>query len=439
MSENSACESTTEEQQLASLPSPPRQSLPTRQPTHERLPKARGQLVKAVSAKDKKQEEQPLARTLHSSGEAPEPSPEEESALEELSIRTLRSSKKAPEKSKEEKSPEEPSIRTLRTRRSSTKVPTPTTEEEAILEEKSVSEYEPVLDIESISGDDEPAPSSLTPLTMKQDRAPKDLYKALESGTQEYDGDSNQCSSDFSGGHLRTKRLRDESDEEEPHEEKRGGTHQTRSPTYERDPNRELRELSAMGSVEVLPTRLRSESRDTRTPPTNLLASKSSRLSSPMLSASPVTRACSSKRVSGSEATPPKRLILEAVAIPVWNRKTKEKRHLEPEIKEEGEEEEDDGGNEKPLELVDGPPPMPLNALAWHPSLSTFKNFRPVSMSPSLYTRSQNVVEQLMRQTSDGRMGEEMEQEEDENQNDGMEAVVVEVKVKGRNSGECTV
>lgn len=331
-------------------------------------------------------------------------------------------------------------MRTLRTRRSSTKVPTPTTEEEAVQEEKSVSEYEPVLNIESISGDDEPAPSSVTPLTMKRNRAPKDFYKALESGTQEYDGDSNQCSGDFSGGHLRTKRLRDDSDEEESHEEKRGGTHQTRSPTYERDPNRELRELSAMGSVEVLPTRLRSESRDTRTPPTNLLPSKSSRLSSPMLSASPVTRARSSKRVSGSEATPPKRLILDAVAIPVWNRKTKEKRHLEPEIKEEGEEEEDDGGSEKPLELVDGPSPMPLNALAWHPSLSTFKNFRPVSMSPSLYTRSQNVVEQLMRQTSDGRMGEEMEEEEeDENQNDGMEAVVVEVKIKGRNSGECTV
>ncbi|KAF8976631.1 hypothetical protein BGZ52_007754, partial [Haplosporangium bisporale] len=180
----------------------------------------------------------------------------EEELPDESSMRTLRSLRKAPEPPLEAEPPKE--TRT-RTRRSLTITPTPTTEEEAIPEEKSVSEYEPAMEVESISDDEEPAPIILAPQTMKRNRIPKSFYKALESSKQEYDGKSNQRYSHLSGGYPKTKRLRDDSDEilpteEDPHEEKRRGIHHTRSPTQERDSNRELRELSATGPVEVLQT-----------------------------------------------------------------------------------------------------------------------------------------------------------------------------------------
>jgi hypothetical protein len=134
----------------------------------------------------------------------------------------------------------------------------------------------------------------------------------------------------------------------------------------------------------------------------------------------------------------PKRLVLEAVVIPVWNRnKTAEKRPSEPEIKEE---EGDDDEDEEGLELVDRPLLTPLNALTWHPSLSTFKNFRPVSMSPSLYTRSQNVVEQLKRQTSGDRMGEDQEEDQGEShQGEVTDDVVVEADKAMERNGEYSV
>ncbi|KAG0025518.1 hypothetical protein BGZ81_007105 [Podila clonocystis] len=455
-SENSSCESTAEEEQLASLPSPPRQPSPIR------LPKARKRLVKAALIKN---ENQPIAKTLRTSREISEPSSEEEesvseelefiseeeesaseveeSAPEEPSTRTLRSSRKAPESLQEKSSSKEP---LTRTRRSSWKALEPSLEEESAPEERvarsrrssgkialelSTSEYDPAQEAEPIS-DDSTIASSLISRSFKRNRTPKGFYKAMDS-TEQDDASGREPSSPMES--KKRRRLDTDADEFVPPNEdlpkqiRVGVYHKSESiPKEGVGSNRILRGLSA-DSVEVLPTRLRSESRTaTTTSPTTPKSPASSRSPrfrynvSPPSPSSPRTR---SRRVSGSKAaTAPKRLVLEAVVIPVWNRnKAAKKGRLEPEIKEEEYEDSDEEG----LELVDRPPLVPLNALTWHPSLSTFMNFRPASMSPSLYTRSQNVVEQLKRQTSSNRMGEEMEEDQEESdQGEGMNGVVVE-------------
>ncbi|KAG0352457.1 hypothetical protein BG005_008125 [Podila minutissima] len=465
--------STADEEQLAPQPPPPRQPLPN----------ARKRLVKAALIKDN---DQPMTRSLRSSGKAPEPSEEEEEsaseeeedsafgeqelAPEEPSTRTLRSSRKAPESKQEESSPEEP---LTRTRRASKKAPGPSPEEESVPEERltrtrrsskqialepSASDYEPALEAESISEDDHSAAaSSLTPQSLKRSRAPKGFYKAVDY-TEQDDASGRERSipspSDFSVGHMESKKRRrrnTDADEFVPpnkdHTEQThvGVHHKTKNlPEAEGvDSNRILRGLS-VDSVEVLPTRLRSETKTATTPsPTSPKApasSRSLRSRSTVLPASPSLPRSRSRRVSGSKAaTTPRRLVLEAVVIPVGNRsKAAEKRRLEPEIKEEEEDDDDEEG----LELVDGPL-TPLSALMWHPSLSTFKNFRPVSMSPSLYTRSQNVVEQLKRQTDGDRVEdteEAMEEateegQEESHQGEGMDDVAAETDMAMERNG----
>ncbi|KAG0036876.1 hypothetical protein BGZ82_003499 [Podila clonocystis] len=457
-SENSSCESTAEEEQLASLPSPPRQPSPIR------LPKARKRLVKAALIKD---ENQPMARTLRTPRKVPEPSSEEEesvseelefsseeeesaseveeSAPEEPSTRTLRSSRKAPESLQEKSSSKEPPTRT---RRSSRIALEPSLEEESTPEERvtrsrrssgkialelSASEYEPAQEVEPIS-DDSTLASSLTSRSLKRNRTPKGFYKAMDS-TEQDDASGREPSSPMES--KKRRRLDTDADEFVPPNEdlpkqiRVGVYHKSENIPKEVgiDSNRILRGLSA-DSVEVLPTRLRSESRTaTSTSPTtpkSPASSRSLRFKYTVSPPSPSSSRTRSRRVSVSKAaTAPKRLVLEAVVIPVWNRnKAAKKGRLEPDIKEE---EEYDDSDEEGLEMVDRPPPAPLNALTWHPSLSTFMNFRPASMSPSLYTRSQNVVEQLKRQTSGDRMGEEMEEgQEESDQGEGMNGVVTE-------------
>ncbi|KAG0089499.1 hypothetical protein BGZ92_004692 [Podila epicladia] len=460
-SDNTSSESTVDERQLAPQSSPSRQPLPTR------LPKARKRLVRASLIRD---EDQPMIRSLRSSGKAPEPPEEEvsaseeeeespfgeqESAPKEPSTRTLRASRKAPESKQRESSPEEP---LTRTRRASRKAPEPSLEEESALEERSTrtrrssknlapepsaSEYEPAMEAGSISEDDDSAPaSSLTPRSLKRNRAPKGFYKVVDSTEQEdAGGRERNCPSpsDFSGGRMESKkRRRRNADADEFVPPNKDRTEQTRVGVNHRketlsksgaDSNRILRGLS-VDSVEVLPTRLRSETRTTTTPsPTSLKAPASSRSLRSRSTVSPSSHSLPRTRpsmVSGSKAaSAPRRLVLEAVVIPVWNRnKAVEKSRLDPEIKEEAAEEEkqdDDDNDEEGLELMDGPPLVPLNALTWHPSLSTFKNFRPVSMSPSLYTRSQNVVEQLKRQTGEEERVEGPEEEMDMEMEEGQE------------------
>ncbi|KAG0089019.1 hypothetical protein BGZ93_010074 [Podila epicladia] len=229
-SDNTSSESTVDERQLAPQSSPSRQPLPTR------LPKARKRLVRASLIRD---EDQPMIRSLRSSGKAPEPPEEEvsaseeeeespfgdqESAPKEPSTRTLRASRKAPESKQREPSPEEP---LTRTRRASRKAPEPSLEEESALEERSTrtrrssknlapepsaSEYEPAMEAGSISEDDDSAPaSSLTPRSLKRNRAPKGFYKVVDSTEQEdAGGRERNCPSpsDFSGGRMESKKRR---------------------------------------------------------------------------------------------------------------------------------------------------------------------------------------------------------------------------------------